>query len=124
MVGSGASHPVLQSPPLVKQSTLEISPPTKVSFSSSTTSTTSTTPRPYFLRGQAKYSSTPVLEASPSSILSSATKDLVVSNLEWRLEGLAETEDSSQLEQDSGFETLTSEDSSLPVSPTPRSPGP
>lgn len=122
IVGSGViSHPVSQddgdSPSLVKQSNFDISPPTKVSFASNT-------PRPYFLRGQAKYSSTPVLDSSPSSLLSNATKDLVVSNLESRLEGLVEPEeDLSQIEQDSGFETLNSEDSSLPVSPTPRSPG-
>jgi len=120
MVGSGVnSQDCGESPPsLIKQSNFDISPPTKVSFASNT-------PRPYFLRGQAKYSSTPVLDSSPSSLLSNATKDLVVSNLESRLEGLVEPEeDLSQIEHDSGFETLNSEDSSLPVSPCPRSPGP
>jgi len=121
MVGSGVNSQDCagESPPsLVKQSNFDISPPTKVSFASNT-------PRPYFLRGQAKYSSTPVLDSSPSSLLSNATKDLVVSNLESRLEGLVEPEeDLSQIEHDSGFETLNSEDSSLPVSPLPRSPGP
>jgi hypothetical protein len=67
-----------------------MSPPTLVTFSE-------LTPRPYFLRGQPKYSSTPLLVPAAGS-----AKEFVGINLEDRLGLLEEHKDTSQVDQDSG----------------------
>jgi len=93
-----------------------ISPLTKVTY-------TEETPRPYFLRGQPKYSSTPCFPSNAnSSVTNNTTRDYsVVKNLKDRLECLVEPTEASVLEEDSGFETLPS---SPLVTATPQSPGP
>ena len=76
----------------LQDSGLLISPPNQVTYSTSE----DVTPRPYFLRGQPKYSSTPLLPGCPAT----ATNQLTSINLEERLEELQEQQDGQ--EEDSG----------------------
>jgi len=86
-----------------------ISPPTRVTFCEET-------PRPYFLRGQPKYSSTPHLQG-PGGSQKALPEDLgLVSNLKERLEFIVETGDRAEAEDDSGIETLSSSPSEVPSS--------
>ena len=71
-----------------------ISPPNQVSYSTSE----DVTPRPYFLRGQPKYSSTPLLPGCPAT----APNQLTSINLEERLEELQEQQDVEEGDEDSG----------------------
>ena len=94
-----------------EDSCLFISPPTLTSYGEADT------PRPYYLRGQPKYSSTPFL--LPPAPTSGEKQELVATNLEARLGSLEEQEDS-------GFCSLSSEADSLkdtPSSPPPPSLG-
>merc|ERR1719209_1310637 len=96
----------------LEDSALLISPPNQATF-------TEASPRPYFLRGHPKYSSTPLLVPNNSDIKG---EPLVGTNLEDRLQSL---EEHRSLSDDSGFDTLTSTDSSSPASSTrPSSPPP
>lgn len=86
-----------------------MSPPNQVTYSE-------LTPRPYFLRGQPKYSSTPLLVPAAGQ-----GKEFVGTNLEDRLGFLEENKDTSQVHHDSGFSSLHSSlESSAPPSPPPR----
>ena len=76
----------------MQDSGLLISPPNQVTYSTSE----DVTPRPYFLRGQPKYSSTPLLPGGPAT----APNQLTSINLEERLEELQEQQDGQ--EEDSG----------------------
>jgi len=104
--GSGVS----ESSSRLEDSALLISPPNQATFSEAS-------PRPYFLRGHPKYSSTPLLPNNDNK-----GEPLVGINLEDRLQSL---EEHRNLSDDSGFDTLTSTDSSSPASSTrPTSPPP
>merc|ERR1719500_292917 len=106
--GGGGS--VSESSSRLEDSALLISPPNQATFSEAS-------PRPYFLRGLPKYSSTPLLPNNDNK-----GEPLVGINLEDRLQSL---EEHRNLSDDSGFDTLTSTDSSSPASSTrPYSPPP
>jgi len=95
----------------LEDSALLISPPNQATF-------TEASPRPYFLRGHPKYSSTPLLVPNNDN----KGDPLVGINLEDRLQSL---EEHRSLSDDSGFDTLPSTDSSSPASSTrPSSPPP
>merc|ERR1719180_188636 len=98
----------------LEDSALLISPPNQATF------TEEASPRPYFLRGHhPKYSSTPLLVPNNNDVKG---EPLVGTNLEDRLQSL---EEHRSLSDDSGFDTLTSTDSSSPASSTrPSSPPP
>jgi len=109
-VASGSSR--------LEDSALLISPPNQVTFADET-------PRPYFLRGQPKFSSTPLLIPNNEN----KGNQLVGTNLEDRLHSL---EEHKSLSDDSGFDTLpstespspcTSSSSTHPSSPPPRALG-
>jgi len=97
----------------LEDSALLISPPNQATF-------TEASPRPYFLRGHhPKYSSTPLLVPNINDVKG---EPLVGTNLEDRLQSL---EEHRSLSDDSGFDTLTSTDSSSPASSSrPSSPPP
>jgi len=94
-----------------------LSPPNTVTFAEET-------PRPYFLRGQPKYSSTPLLLPLPA-----AKEELVATNLDAKLQALQE-QGEGEASHDSGFDSLHSSldpslHSSLDCSaPRPTSPAP
>merc|ERR1719357_274169 len=84
----------------LEDSALLISPPNQVTFADET-------PRPYFLRGHPKFSSTPLLIPNNEN----KGNQLVGTNLEDRLHSL---EEHKSLSDDSGFDTLPSTESSSP----------
>jgi len=86
----------------LEDSALLISPPNQATF-------TEASPKPYFLRGHPKYSSTPLLVPNNDN----KGEPLVGINLEDRLHSL---EENRSLADDSGFDTLPSTESSSPAS--------
>jgi len=110
-LSSGGGGSPSESSSCLEDSALLISPPNQATF-------TEASPRPYFLRGHPKYSSTPLLLPNNDK----KDEPLIGVNLEDRLQSL---EEHRSLSDDSGFETLPSTEPSSPASSTrPSSPPP